>query len=115
MRHFARLVATLGLAAVLSAAGSGGIAARGQASGGHPSEPAPGGKNPVQGYTRANRKTGQPVQVRPYDRRPPPSKGVEVRSYERKGKPVKGHQRRKPGADKPPRSARRAIRSERMA
>ncbi len=88
-------MAVLGLAAAFGASQTAGGIAFGQGGGGS-KPPATGGKARVQGYTRTNKHTGQPEQVRPYKRRPPAPRPVQVQPYTRGGKPVGGHERQPP-------------------
>ena len=97
MKHIARFFAAILLASTFACAPT----LWGQAPGGLGKQAAQ-AKKRIQGYTRIHPKTGQPVQVRPYKRRPPQPKPVEVKSYEREGRPVMGHHRRRPGSTQPP-------------
>ena len=99
MKRLSRMMSALRLAAAVATSLAVVSVAFGQG-GRPPGPPAAHGKAPIRGYTRTNRKTGQPELVKPHARHVPKPKPVEVQPYVRGGKPVGGHQRRPPA--KPP-------------
>ena len=97
MTRLSRLWAALGLTCALAATLFSGPTALGQSPGQAAATP-PAAKRPVQGYTRINKKTGQPVKVPPVQAPGPAAEGggseaLRARRQARGGTPTASTQR----------------------